>query len=77
MSDGNHYIVEVDQTAPATRVIVAKTRNGALQFVAQGIISVRLATARDMYEARGNEIPIEDATAAPDPSDAGQAALRG
>ncbi len=71
--EGNHYVVEVDQTAPAMRIVNAKTRNGALQYVAQGVITVRLASAREMYEAAEKKIEIEDAMSATvEPSGAGR-----
>lgn len=57
------YVVEVDETKPAERFITAGTSIAAQNFVAKSIISVRLATQSDMYEAAKRGIDIEDANA--------------
>lgn len=67
------YIVEIDESKPATRLIDAATLAGASAFVAKQIISVRLATQADMYEAAKKNIEIEDSSG-PIPANDGQAA---
>ncbi len=58
------YVVEVDETRPAIRLIGANTTAAAGAFVAKEIISVRLATQSDMYELAKKGVEIEDSTAA-------------
>jgi hypothetical protein len=41
------YIVDIATEGPATRLVQAKTRAQALAFVAEGTISVRVASAAD------------------------------
>lgn len=67
------YVVEIDTAAPAKRLVTAKTRAQALQFVADGIIEVRAATSADIYDMARSGIEREDANAA----EAAQATLRG
>lgn len=57
------YVVEVDETKPATRLIEANTTAAASAFVSKQIISVRLATQTDMYEMGKRGVEVEDANA--------------
>lgn len=65
-----HFIIDIDSEGPTTRLVEAKTRAQALQFVAQGIITVRIATAADLYDLARKGVAREDANAVA----AGQAA---
>lgn len=69
------YVVDVDETKPATRLIEADTTAGAHSFVSKEIISVRLATQSDMYDMAKRGIEVEDSKAATPipPGAAGQA----
>ncbi len=61
------YVVSVDETKPAERLIEASTSIAAHNFVSKSIISVRLASQSDMYDFAKRGIEIEDANA-PDPA---------
>ena len=69
-----HYVIDIDITQPATRLVNAKTRAAALQYVAEGIITVRLATAADVYQMGRDGVALEDAG---HEAEAERAALRG
>jgi hypothetical protein len=70
------YVVDIATEGPTTRLVEAKTRAQALAFVADGTITVRVASAADMYDLARKGIEREDAMAAKD-AEASQAALRG
>lgn len=71
------YVVEVDETKPAVRLIEANNTAAAIAFVVQGLVTVRLATQTDMYDMAKRGIEREDANAPDKAGEAQQAGERG